>query len=106
MKWPMLFLSVLFAAPPFGQAAANAPADMAYGKPGQSVDAGGFRLNLYCMGNSSPTVVFDSGFGDWAPATNDHQSDNGFHRLRAGSYSGDKHRHDGKYHEHRIIHRT
>ena len=32
------------------------------------VDAGGFRLNLYCMGNGSPTVVFDSGWGDWAPA--------------------------------------
>jgi pimeloyl-ACP methyl ester carboxylesterase len=32
------------------------------------LDAGGFRLNLYCMGNGSPTVVFDSGWGDWAPA--------------------------------------
>src|SRR6185312_5449014 len=29
---------------------------------------GGFRLNLYCMGSGSPAVVFDSGFGDWAPA--------------------------------------
>src|ERR1700733_11944543 len=32
-----------------------------------SVDAGGFQLNLYCMGSGSPTVVFDSGWGDWAP---------------------------------------
>lgn len=29
---------------------------------------GGFQLNLYCMGSGSPTVVFDSGWEDWAPA--------------------------------------
>lgn len=54
-----------------GQQAAgsgSAPADIVYGRPGQLVDAGGFRLNLYCMGSGSPTVVFDSGWGDWAPA--------------------------------------
>jgi len=45
-----------------------APADIVYAQPGQLVDAGGFRLNLYCMGSGSPTVVFDSGWGDWAPA--------------------------------------
>jgi pimeloyl-ACP methyl ester carboxylesterase len=43
-------------------------ADIVYARPGQLVDAGGFRLNLYCMGSGSPTVVFDSGWGDWAPA--------------------------------------
>jgi pimeloyl-ACP methyl ester carboxylesterase len=48
--------------------AAYAPADLIYGRPGQLVDVGGFRLNLYCMGSGSPTVVFDSGWGDWAPA--------------------------------------
>jgi pimeloyl-ACP methyl ester carboxylesterase len=31
------------------------------------VSVGGTRLNLYCTGNGSPTVVFDSGWGDWAP---------------------------------------
>src|ERR1700738_3713684 len=54
-----------------GQQVANGDsslADAAYARPGQLVDAGGFRLNLYCMGNGSPTVVFDSGWGDWAPA--------------------------------------
>ena len=53
-----------------GQEAASggAPADMVYGRTGQLVDAGGFRLNLYCMGSGSPAVVFDSGWGDWAPA--------------------------------------
>ena len=44
------------------------PADIVYARPGQLVDAGGFRLNLYCTGSGSPTVVFDSGWGDWAPA--------------------------------------
>ena len=46
---------------------ASAPADIVYAQPGQLVDAGGFRLNLYCMGSGSPAVVFDSGWGDWAP---------------------------------------
>jgi pimeloyl-ACP methyl ester carboxylesterase len=46
----------------------SAPADIVYGQPGQLVNVGGFRLNLYCMGGGSPTVVFDSGWGDWAPA--------------------------------------
>jgi pimeloyl-ACP methyl ester carboxylesterase len=46
----------------------NSPADILYARPGQLVDAGGFRLNLYCMGTGSPSVVFDSGWGDWAPA--------------------------------------
>ena len=49
-------------------AGGNSPADIIYAQPGQLVDAGGFRLNLYCLGSGSPTVVFDSGFGDWAPA--------------------------------------
>ena len=51
-----------------GATSGNAPADIVYARPGQLVDVGGFRLNLYCMGSGSPTVVFDSGWGDWAPA--------------------------------------
>lgn len=39
-----------------------------YLKPGRLVDVGGYRLNLYCVGQGSPTVVFDSGLEDWAPA--------------------------------------
>lgn len=30
---------------------------------GRSVDVGGFRLNINCTGQGSPTVVFDSGLG-------------------------------------------
>src|ERR1700678_1413310 len=46
----------------------SSPADMIYAQAGQLVDVGGFRLNLYCTGSGSPTVVFDSGWEDWAPA--------------------------------------
>jgi pimeloyl-ACP methyl ester carboxylesterase len=47
--------------------ASAAPSDELYARPGQLVSAQGTRLNFYCMGRSSPTVVFDSGWGDWAP---------------------------------------
>jgi pimeloyl-ACP methyl ester carboxylesterase len=47
--------------------AAASPGDELYARPGQLVSAHGIRLNLYCMGRGSPTVVFDSGWGDWAP---------------------------------------
>ncbi len=30
---------------------------------GRLVDAGGYRLHVHCMGATSPTVVFESGFG-------------------------------------------
>ena len=46
----------------------SSPADALYAKPGRLVAVDGFRLNLYCTGSGSPTVVFDSGFEDWAPA--------------------------------------
>ncbi|HEY4257470.1 MAG TPA: alpha/beta hydrolase [Candidatus Udaeobacter sp.] len=50
-------------------AASPAPDDSIYTRPGQLAPAGdGARLNLYCMGSGSPTVVFDSGWEDWAPA--------------------------------------
>lgn len=46
----------------------GAQADTIYAHPGQLVSAGTHRLNIYCMGSGSPTVVFDSGWEDWAPA--------------------------------------
>jgi pimeloyl-ACP methyl ester carboxylesterase len=49
--------------------AGAAPGDDIYAKPGQLVSVSdGARLNLYCAGSGSPTVVFDAGHGDWAPA--------------------------------------
>jgi pimeloyl-ACP methyl ester carboxylesterase len=50
-------------------AARAAPGDDVYTRPGRVVAAAdGARLNFYCMGSGSPTVVFDSGWEDWAPA--------------------------------------
>lgn len=51
-------------------AAANAaPGDAIYAHPGRLVTVGdGARLNFVCMGAGSPAVIFESTFGDWAPA--------------------------------------
>src|SRR5207248_9892577 len=78
MKQIAIFLlsaGLIFAVTGFGQdtkSAADASptaGDAVYARPGQLVSAeDGTRLNLYCMGSGSPTVVFDSGWEDWAPA--------------------------------------
>jgi pimeloyl-ACP methyl ester carboxylesterase len=60
-------LALTIAAAVSGMAGA-APGDEIYARPGQMVEADGARLNLYCMGTGSPTVVFDAGHQDWAPA--------------------------------------
>lgn len=51
-----------------GAAIAQTPADMMYARPGTLIPAGTHRLNFYCMGSGSPTVVMEGGFADWAPA--------------------------------------
>ena len=51
-----------------GAPGSAAPHDEIYLKPGQIVAADGAQLNLYCTGAGSPTVLFDSGHQDWAPA--------------------------------------
>src|SRR5215469_8673648 len=62
----IVLMAVLLSSAAFTQE--TAPADIVFTRPGQLVDVGGFRLNLYCMGSGSPAVVFDSGYEDWAPA--------------------------------------
>src|SRR5579862_8797020 len=62
-QW-VLFASLLTLA---SGATSAAPGDMLYAQPGKLVDANGSRLNLYCTGSGTPAVVFDSGWGDWAP---------------------------------------
>lgn len=43
--------------------------DTLYAKPGRVFTADdGAKLNFYCMGKGSPTVVFESGEGDWSPS--------------------------------------
>jgi pimeloyl-ACP methyl ester carboxylesterase len=60
LLWSCLLLGI------HGTASA-APGDEIYTRPGTLVRADGTRLNLYCTGTGSPTVVFDSGWEDWAP---------------------------------------
>ncbi|MEP7134338.1 MAG: alpha/beta hydrolase [Chloroflexota bacterium] len=38
----------------------------AYPPPGQMVDVGGYRLHIHCTGSGSPTVVIESGWGDFS----------------------------------------
>lgn len=42
--------------------------DQIYAHPGQRVNAGPTRLNFYCTGSGSPTVVLDAGWQDWSPS--------------------------------------
>jgi pimeloyl-ACP methyl ester carboxylesterase len=71
LRTGLLLATLIPAASVFGQQVASggsSPADILYAQPGRLVPVNGFRLNLYCMGSGSPTVIFDSGFEDWAPA--------------------------------------
>ena len=68
MRLAAIFLALAMLVAIASAQTSNAPADLVYAKPGTLADAGGFRLNLVCMGSGSPTVVFDSGWEDWAPA--------------------------------------
>jgi pimeloyl-ACP methyl ester carboxylesterase len=62
-----LLLTIALSALP-GSTQPAPPSDTMYTKPGRLVSVGTHRLNLYCTGSGSPTVVFDSGWEDWAPA--------------------------------------
>jgi pimeloyl-ACP methyl ester carboxylesterase len=69
VKKPLVFiLALVFASLALPLAAGAAPGDTLYTHPGRLVPASPNRLNLYCIGTGSPTVVFDSGWEDWAPA--------------------------------------
>lgn len=60
---PLLFALVI------STAAGAAPGDDIYARQGLIAPArDGARLNFTCLGQGSPTVVFDAGWSDWAPA--------------------------------------
>lgn len=48
-------------------AAAEDPRLLPYLEPGQRVDIGGRRINLYCTGSGAPTVVLMAGISSWSP---------------------------------------
>jgi pimeloyl-ACP methyl ester carboxylesterase len=63
---PRIFAALLAIVPSMLVAA---PGDEVYTRPGKLLEAGdGARLNLVCLGSGSPTIVFESGWSDWAPA--------------------------------------
>lgn len=59
------FATLLLATTTIGGAV---PGDTLYSKPGEGLSDGRGRLNFYCMGSGSPTIVFEAGFGDWSPS--------------------------------------
>src|SRR5690348_11230750 len=48
------------------ESAAEAADVRAYPPPGQMVDVGGYHLHINCTGSGSPTVIIESGLGDWS----------------------------------------
>jgi predicted alpha/beta superfamily hydrolase/pimeloyl-ACP methyl ester carboxylesterase len=67
LSWLCAFL---FAAPSLAAGPAAIPVDRVaedYTRPHRSLEVEpGRRMNLYCTGSGSPTVVFDSGLSDWS----------------------------------------
>jgi len=57
-----LYLALCFI-PTIGNAAQPDPSLDVYARPQQLVDIGGRRLNLYCLGHGTPTVILDAGLG-------------------------------------------
>jgi hypothetical protein len=50
----------------FGEQVSNggsSPGDILYARPAKLVSINGFRLNLFCLGSGSPTVVFGGNHG-------------------------------------------
>ena len=59
-------LAVLVLAGMLYESAAEAADRRAYPPPGQMVDVGGYSLHINCVGQGVPTVVIESGMGDWS----------------------------------------
>jgi len=59
-------LLVLAVAGAIYQAIATMRAERAYPPPGEMVGVGGYSLHINCMGQGSPTVLLDGGFGEWS----------------------------------------
>jgi pimeloyl-ACP methyl ester carboxylesterase len=66
MRWTSI-ISVFVLLATLGTVPATSD-DARYAYPGQLVSAGDTKLNFYCSGTGSPTVVFDAGWEDWSPA--------------------------------------
>ncbi len=67
MKCCTIVISAFVLLASLGTARAAAD-DNRYAHRGQLIGAGDTRLNFYCSGTGSPTVVFDAGWEDWSPS--------------------------------------
>ena len=67
-RFSMLFFGAAFlSAPCHAQKPVPQIVDPAYASAQRLVDVGnGRRMNIYCVGSGSPTVVFDAGLGNWS----------------------------------------
>jgi pimeloyl-ACP methyl ester carboxylesterase len=69
MTRSMLILAMLGIGIGGARPAEAAPGDDIYARPGLVAPADdGARLNFTCLGQGAPTVLFEAGFTDWAPA--------------------------------------
>jgi pimeloyl-ACP methyl ester carboxylesterase len=70
-RWLLYPVVALMAAAAVGGAVetvALASDQRSYAMPGQSYDVGGYRLHLNCTGSGGPTVVLQSGLGEFSPS--------------------------------------
>ncbi|MGH8397091.1 MAG: alpha/beta fold hydrolase [Gammaproteobacteria bacterium] len=67
MKYLAMLVLVFASAVPIASVHAAA-GDQMYAHPGRLVKAGPTKLNFYCTGSGTPTVVFDAGWEDWSPS--------------------------------------
>jgi len=63
-----LLLIVLLTLTWFQGSRAKAALRAKYPPPGQMVDVGGYQMHINCLGSGSPTVILDSGLGDFSLA--------------------------------------
>ncbi|MEW5942052.1 MAG: alpha/beta hydrolase [Chloroflexota bacterium] len=64
--WLIVVLALLLAAGYLYQRQTTAADFEQFPAPGQRVDVGGYSLHIYCTGEGSPTVVVDTGNGDFS----------------------------------------
>ncbi len=66
LLWSIVALLVLAVAGAIYQSIATERAERAYPAPGKMVEVKGISLHVNCVGQGSPTVVLDSGLGDFS----------------------------------------
>src|SRR5215204_778197 len=66
LLWLVVVLLALSVLGTIYQAIATERAERAYPAPGEMVDVGGYSLHINCVGQGSPTVLLDAGWGDFS----------------------------------------